>query len=444
MADDEERRLFADAERTLAMEGVPAAPPNRFRRVLRLEVSGRTYYLKVFSRTQWKNRLRNRFSEPKAADDAEREARVTMALRREGIETPRPVATARSAAGKSFYLCAEMPGMPLRMLLARGAISSDRARIVADFCGDVLRKGYRLPDLSAEHVYVRLEVAFLHIGILDLHNGTLAAPGPPPRSLLSRVLRHFRKSVEGLGLPWPAALRFAVQLLHAAGRRAEVREILSGLPQFDTASRYRRPGRARAYSGRSARRAESEIALLKRVWPGRPGETVLDCPSGAGRLLPLLRGELLHRVFWIDAAMPMIDEARLGLVEAPPCAVGDALRLPLADRAVDGVVVMRFLHHLEPGLARRALAEAARVARRFVVVSFFHPVSIHGARRRLARFLARGSGRRHALRLGRIRSWMLSEGFVLDRRAAELPFARDLWIASFTRSGARGDSGGRG
>lgn len=47
----------------------------------------------------------------------------------------------------------------------------------------------------------------------------------------------------------------------------------------------------------------------------------------------------------------------------------DALRLPLADRAVDLVHSSAFLHHLSTARARDALAEMCRVSRRWVVVN---------------------------------------------------------------------------
>lgn len=49
--------------------------------------------------------------------------------------------------------------------------------------------------------------------------------------------------------------------------------------------------------------------------------------------------------------------------------VGDARRVPLADESVDVVTCSLFLHHFDPPDVQRILREAARVARRGVVVS---------------------------------------------------------------------------
>lgn len=432
-AEPHEQATLIDVDTTLQLPHEPAAPPNRLRTVLRLQAPTGTLYLKRYQATQWKNRLHFRLTPPRAADDAEREALMTQLLRQHGIEAPRPLATARSNDGTAYYLCAPLPGKPLRELLGLGLITPTRARIVANFCGDVLHKGFHLPDLSADHVYIRLEIAFLHFGLLDLHNGTLRPEGPPPRRLLLRVLRHFARSVKELRLPWPHVLRFAVRFLRAAGRPDATRTILQQLPPFDTARRYEKAGKAADYAARNPARHDRELRLLRQVWPGQPGETVLDCPAGAGRLLPMLQDGNGHRVLWADAALSMLQQARLGLIGAPPCLQADARRLPLQDASVDGVVMFRFLHHLEPADMRQALAEACRVARRFVVVSFFHPCSVHALSRRAQDLLRRRAPSRHAVTLGRVQGWLRPHGYELVRRAAEMAYLKDLWIASFVR-----------
>jgi ubiquinone/menaquinone biosynthesis C-methylase UbiE len=112
----------------------------------------------------------------------------------------------------------------------------------------------------------------------------------------------------------------------------------------------------------------------------------------------------------------------------------DAQQMPFADGAVDGVLMFRFLHHLPPPARRAAIAEACRVARRFVTVSFFHPCSAHHLQRRLRRALG-APPTRFAATLARITADFARHGFRRCAHAAELPFARDLWLASFERPG---------
>ena len=113
----------------------------------------------------------------------------------------------------------------------------------------------------------------------------------------------------------------------------------------------------------------------------------------------------------------------------------DALQAPFGDRAVDGVVMFRFLHHLPPDAARAAVAEACRVARRFVVISFFHPVSAHHLRRR-ARQLLGAPATRFALPTAEVARVASRNGFRVEATAAQLPYLRDLWLVALVRDDA--------
>lgn len=423
--DARERATFASLAATLALPCTSAGPKNRLRSVTRIATPHGVYFLKTFVRTQWQNRVRFLATAPRARDDAERERRVADALRAAGHRAPRIVAHGRRGAF-AFLLCAELPGTALRERL-RIAIDAALLRAVARHCGELLAAGFWLPDLSAEHVFVHGG----ELAVLDLHNGRLARVGPAPRWLLARVLRRFRRSVLDLGVPRAPALRFAARLLHAA-RCRDVRAVLRAQPPWATAARYDAPGKSAAYAERSPARSAREQALLRRVWPGRRGESVLDLPCGAGRLLPLLRDELGHRVVHADGSLAMLREARARAPRPAPAVLGNALALPFADGAVDGVVMFRFLHHLPRDAAWQALAEACRVARRFVVVSFFHPCSAHGASRLVSAWLG-APPTRFSTTLGALRAHAAKHGFALAAAAAERAFVRDLWLAAFER-----------
>ena len=434
-ADDAERVLFPDRERVLAQPCELAAPRNRARSVVRVLAGGRVYYFKQFGPTSLQNRIRFATSRPRGHDDAERECRMTLALREHGVEAPRPVLRGRTGDGHSFYLCERLPGLPLSEWLATRAHDPAMLQLCAGFCGDLLAKGFLLPDLSADHVFVRLELGFWRFGVIDLHNGSLRAPGPAPMRTCRRALRRFLRSVESLPIARAAAMRFALRLLRHAGAARHARAILRGLPPMDTAARYEKPGKAKAYKERNRVRAERELDLLASVWPGKPGESTLDAPCGAGRLTPFLSAKG-HTVLRADGALAMLQEAVRANGPAPG-AQAHALALPFGDGAVDGVVQFRFLHHLPHTAQKAAVAEACRVARRFVVASFFHPCSAHHAMRRIADLFAGAAPTRHAVTLGRIRRWFAQHGFALHACRAESPFTKDLWVASFVREAAQ-------
>jgi ubiquinone/menaquinone biosynthesis C-methylase UbiE len=114
-------------------------------------------------------------------------------------------------------------------------------------------------------------------------------------------------------------------------------------------------------------RVRRVLGLLRGLAPA----DLLDVGSGRGVFLwPLLDAfpglpvtaidQLPHRVADIQAV-------RAGGLRNLTGALMDATRLELADGAVDGVTILEVLEHLPaPGMA---VAEAVRVARRFVVVS---------------------------------------------------------------------------
>lgn len=425
--DPAEREAFAAPGAWSALPSGPAGPPNRLRSVARIRAGTADYFVKTFDGVQWQNRLRFALTAPRARHDAEREFRVTAALREAGHVVPRPVAWGERG-GRAFYVCARLPGESFADLLRRGAVTPPLARAVAEHCARLLRDGFHLPDLSADHVFVD----GARLGVLDLHNGSLARPGSVPHRVGRRVLRRFAKSVRELDVPWPAALRFAVRLLRGCGLAAAARRILRTLPPLTTSARYERGGKAAAYASRNPARNARELRLLAAVFPGRAGETVLDLPCGAGRLAPWLADRGCRYVA-ADGAFAMLKQADL-----PRAVQADALAWPFADGCVDGTVVFRFLHHLTDDRSDRVIAEACRAARRFVVVSFFHPCSAHHLSRRLG-----GGSTRFARSLGAIRRAFAAHGFELHRRAADLPFAKDLWLASFVRTEPRREGGAR-
>jgi len=106
--------------------------------------------------------------------------------------------------------------------------------------------------------------------------------------------------------------------------------------------------------------------------------TTLDVPCGTGRFAKRL-AERGFRVVGSDLSVEMMDVARskiepddkvTGFVQA------DAESLPFRDDALDCVISVRFLFHVEAGSRLRILREMRRVSRRWLVLDYRHRYSV--------------------------------------------------------------------
>lgn len=139
------------------------------------------------------------------------------------------------------------------------------------------------------------------------------------------------------------------------------------------AARYREKHR-RSLVRRLANRRELSLvdrALRQAAAYGR----VLDCPCGAGRLAPVLLRRAV-RLVATDLSGPMVREAAAALARGAAArrvafVRASAQALPFPAGAFDTAVCSRLLHHLaDPGERAALLRELARVAGRWVVLSF--------------------------------------------------------------------------
>jgi SAM-dependent methyltransferase len=148
-----------------------------------------------------------------------------------------------------------------------------------------------------------------------------------------------------------------------------------------------------AYRDRRAKRwsTEREYQLLEDHLRSRPRSAVLlDIPSGGGRLSGALsrHTDLLVEA---DIGLGQVLYGRERALRTVPAGrriwlTASAFHIPFKDRSVCGVVCCRLSHHLPTAEEReRLVAELLRVARDFVILTFFDYHSIKNYIRRARR-----------------------------------------------------------
>ena len=162
---------------------------------------------------------------------------------------------------------------------------------------------------------------------------------------------------------------------------------------------YRSPGQAKKYAERSPRRNAAEANLLRTLLQDVcidgpvPRPRVLDAPSGTGRMADLL-AEKGWEVTTFDISLAMLRHRVKTRI--PFAAVsGEMERLPFRSESFDLVLCWRFFHHLpSSALMTLVLGELARVSRGWVILSFFHPLSLHNLVRRSRTLFTGNKGNR--------------------------------------------------
>lgn len=199
---------------------------------------------------------------------------------------------------------------------------------------------------------------------------------------------------------------------------------------------------ARRYQQRDSARHRAEVRLVERAFAHVPlTHRVLDVPCGGGRMTVAL-AQKGYAVTGADLSDAMLAIARETVAaHGLPCPIEkqDVEQLTYADRSFDAVLCFRLFHHFPtPEIRRRAVSELCRVARRFVVLSYFSPMSFTSWRRRLVAALGGKRSPKHATSLAEVKGYFAEAGFRLVRDFAQCPLVHTLHVALFERvEGAR-------
>jgi len=135
-----------------------------------------------------------------------------------------------------------------------------------------------------------------------------------------------------------------------------------------------------------------ELDCIERAMVGIPeGSTILDLPTGTGRLIPMLSSQNME-VIAADYSEHMLDQAKqFWQTQKNPNKVSastnvsfqqhDIMHINLADNAVDVTICNRLFHHYPtPKLRRQALTELCRVTSQRIILSYFSNFAFSAAR----------------------------------------------------------------
>jgi 2-polyprenyl-3-methyl-5-hydroxy-6-metoxy-1,4-benzoquinol methylase len=193
------------------------------------------------------------------------------------------------------------------------------------------------------------------------------------------------------------------------------------------------------YQLRNPRRHRAEMQLIARVFADVPRGSLLDIPSGGGRV-GLFLAQQGHQVTCADYSQAMVDITRR---EADRAGLGIAVdrqdieAMTYADGAFDTVVCFRLFHHFpDRAIRARSVKEMCRVARNRVVLSYFSPFAFSALERKV-RGLIKGRQSKFATSLGEVRGYFEACDFELGRDFGLIPLVQTLHVARFRRRGAQ-------
>ena len=145
-----------------------------------------------------------------------------------------------------------------------------------------------------------------------------------------------------------------------------------------------------AYRDKRTKRwsTEREFKLLTRLLSGQPRcESLLNIPCGGGRLSETIAAAT-DSLIEADTAHGQLLYARKhsGDLNNRLWMTASAFHMPFKNDSVDGAVCCRLCHHMPTAVEReRLVAELLRVARRFVIMTFFDYHSPKNYLRRIRR-----------------------------------------------------------
>jgi 2-polyprenyl-3-methyl-5-hydroxy-6-metoxy-1,4-benzoquinol methylase len=194
-------------------------------------------------------------------------------------------------------------------------------------------------------------------------------------------------------------------------------------------------GVSERYQHRNPRRHRAEMQLIARVFSGVPRGSVLDIPSGGGRV-GLFLAERGYKVTCADNSQAMVDITRQKARESGlDVAVDqqDIEAMTYRDGSFGTVVCFRLFHHFpDRAIRARAVREMCRVAGERVALSYFSPLAFSAVERKVRGWI-KGHQIKFSTPLSEVRGYFEACGFQLDRDFGQMPLLQTLHVGMFVR-----------
>lgn len=208
-------------------------------------------------------------------------------------------------------------------------------------------------------------------------------------------------------------------------------------PEYSGRTKYDARVADRYLNKAEGRRARENAILLELLETHQVKGRLLDAPCGVARVGALLaEHDLDYTAGDISSAMIESATSRLKGLTDPALRFRlmrcDLEGMPFPGPTFDVSLCLRLLHHLPTPIRSRVLGEMARVTKRILIVTFFHPFALHYVKRQLkARVKGRPSDR-YSNTTGWLRQQVEPHGFkLIDTRGTGL--LRETRYAVFER-----------
>jgi len=195
---------------------------------------------------------------------------------------------------------------------------------------------------------------------------------------------------------------------------------------------------ARKYQVRKEGKHQAEMRLVDRAFAAIPkSHRVLDVPCGGGRVTVHLarQGYAMSAADLSDAMLKLARQHTASEGVTCPVEKQDIEKLTYPDRQFDTVVSFRLFHHFpDREIRARVVRELCRVARQYVALSYFSPLSVTSVKRTLRAALGGKRSEKHATSLAEIKGYFAQAGFRLVKDHAQAPLIHTLHLALFERA----------